>query len=225
MQLQGGVQPFASAGGPRSGRRSLQVLASKAGRKEQQNAPQQQAVTRRELQLAALVAAGAVFAPQPAQAGFKKELKKKKVPIEDYTDIGNGLKIYETAVGRGAEVKAGTDVTVHFDCKYRGIDVVSSRQARLLGGNRTVAEPLEFVAGETVAAAKARKVSESAGGLFSGGGGPRAPPALSTAVIGMRVGGKRSVMVPPELGFGDQGEQEIPPGATFELQIEVLGVK
>ena len=29
---------------------------------------------------------------------------------------------------------------MHFDCIYRGIDVVSSRQARLLGGNRTISE-------------------------------------------------------------------------------------
>ena len=44
-------------------------------------------------------------------------------------------------------------------------------------------------------------------------------------VRGMRVGGKRSVIVTPELGFGDRGEQEIEPGATFELQIELLSVK
>ena len=31
-------------------------------------------------------------------------------------------------------------MTVHYDCKYRGIDVVSSRSARMLGGNRSVAE-------------------------------------------------------------------------------------
>lgn len=29
-------------------------------------------------------------------------------------------------------------------------------------------------------------------------------------------------MVPPELGYGAQGEQEIGPNQTFELQIEVL---
>ena len=44
-------------------------------------------------------------------------------------------------------------------------------------------------------------------------------------LMGMRVGGKRSVIVTPELGFGDRGEQEIEPGATFELQIELLSVK
>jgi hypothetical protein len=29
---------------------------------------------------------------------------------------------------------------VHFDCLYRGIDAVSSRYARTLGGNRTIAQ-------------------------------------------------------------------------------------
>ena len=35
---------------------------------------------------------------------------------------------------------------------------------------------------------------------------------------------QRTVKVPPELGYGDRGEQEIPPGATFDLLIEVLRV-
>ena len=87
-------------------------------------------------------------------------------------------------------------------------------------------QPLEFQAGDNVATlGVARRVGESAGGLFSGQSGPRPPPALSTSVVGMRVGGKRSVIVTPELGFGDRGEQEIEPGATFELQIELLSVK
>lgn len=33
---------------------------------------------------------------------------------------------------------------VHFDCLYKGIDVASSRSARLLGGNRTIAEVHTF---------------------------------------------------------------------------------
>ena len=40
----------------------------------------------------------------------------------------------------------------------------------------------------------------------------------------MRVGGVRSVMVTPELGYGDKGEQEIGPGESFEMKIEVLDV-
>lgn len=60
---------------------------------------------------------------------------------------------------------------------------------------------------------------ESAGGLYAGGG-VKPPPALSQAVIGMRAGGKRSVLVPAELGYGSRGEQEIPPNCEqFELQV------
>ncbi|KAG7672634.1 putative Peptidyl-prolyl cis-trans isomerase FKBP18, chloroplastic [Nannochloris sp. 'desiccata'] len=160
-----------------------------------------------------------------AQAiGFKKELKKKKIPIEQYSELANGLKYYDLTTGSGKIITPGTDVTVHYDCIFRGIDVVSSRSARLLGGNRTVAEPFQFLAGEAINAKSVKPVGDSAGGLFSGMGGPKAPPALSTAVVGMKVGGIRSVIVPPELGYGDVGEQEIGPGQTFEMKIEVLEV-
>jgi len=36
---------------------------------------------------------------------------------------------------------------------------------------------------------------------------------------------QRSVMVTPQLGYGEKGQEEIPPGATFEMQIEVLEIQ
>lgn len=36
---------------------------------------------------------------------------------------------------------------------------------------------------------------------------------------------QRSVIVPPEEGYGKQGLLEIPPNATFELQVQVLSVR
>jgi FKBP-type peptidyl-prolyl cis-trans isomerase len=33
------------------------------------------------------------------------------------------------------------------------------------------------------------------------------------------------VIVPPELGYGKQGEQEIGPNTTFELRIELLAAE
>ena len=35
---------------------------------------------------------------------------------------------------------------------------------------------------------------------------------------------QRSIIVPPELGYGKEGLQEIPPNGTFELEIELLSV-
>lgn len=123
-------------------------------------------------------------------------------------------------------VQQGNIVTVHFDCMYKSLDVVSSRSARLLGANRSIAEPVEFTAGLGVASGGGKQpLGDSAGGLFSGASGPKPPKALSQAVLGMKAGGKRSVIVPPELGYGKQGLLEIPPNATFELQVQVLSVK
>ncbi|GBF96750.1 peptidyl-prolyl cis-trans isomerase chloroplastic [Raphidocelis subcapitata] len=183
---------------------------------------------RRDLALLGLAAAVAAPLARPENAvaaGFKKELKKRKVPVEDYTpQEASGLRIYDLQQGRGAEIKPGDTVTVHFDCLYRGIDAVSSRYARTLGGNRTVAEPVDFVAGEYVTGQVLKQAGDSAGGLFSGSSGPKPPQALSKAVIGMKPGGKRSVLVDvPELGY-PKGNQEIPAGEPFELKIEVLSV-
>ncbi|KAL6752643.1 hypothetical protein V8C86DRAFT_2751226 [Haematococcus lacustris] len=160
-----------------------------------------------------------------ANVGFTKELKKRRLSPDDYTNNeAVGLPVVELEAGRGQAVKLQDRVVVHYDCIYRGVDVVSSRSARLLGGNRTIAEPYEFVVGQPVLGNQAKKGYEGAGGLFSGSSGPKPPPALSKAVLGMKRGGRRSILVDkPELGY-PAGEQEIPDGATFELKVEVLDV-
>jgi len=44
--------------------------------------------------------------------------------------------------------------------------------------------------GEPVSAIGVKKINDAANGLFSGQSGVKPPPALSTAVIGMKTGGK-----------------------------------
>ena len=63
------------------------------------------------------------------------------------------------------------------------------------------------------------------GGLFSGASGPKPPPALFLAMEGMREGGRRSVLVPADVGYDDVGCNEIPPDAdSITLDIELIGV-
>nr|AEZ49871.1 FK506 binding protein [Dunaliella salina] len=192
-------------------------------------APHHHALTRRDtalLSLCSVAAAAILDQPSASAVGFTNKLKKRKLTEDDYAmseDVG--LRIVELEEGSGNErIKAGDKATVHYDCTFRGIDAVSSRAARLLGGNRIIAEPYEFVVGEPVLGMALKKVDADTGGggLFSGGSGPQPPQALSKAPIGMKRGGKRSVLVDiPELGY-PKGMLEIPAGATFELKVEVL---
>ncbi len=51
-------------------------------------------------------------------------------------------------------------------------------------------------------------------------------PGMETAVRGMRVGGKRTVIIPSSLGYGHRGAgSDIPPNSALVFEIELLRVR
>ena len=59
-------------------------------------------------------------------------------------------------------------------------------------------QPVEFIAGQSAGSGGVKQpAGEGAGGLFSGASGPKPPPALAQAVLGMKPGGKVSLGLNP----------------------------
>ncbi|PSS19883.1 Peptidyl-prolyl cis-trans isomerase [Actinidia chinensis var. chinensis] len=164
-----------------------------------------------------------IWVPQPSQA--RERRGRRTIPLEDYlTASADGLKYYDIVEGKGPVAEKGSTVQVHFDCLYRGVTAVSSRESKLLAGNRIIAQPYEFKVGAPPGKERKRDFVDNPNGLFSAQAAPKPPPAMYTVTEGMKVGGKRTVIVPPEAGYGQKGMSEIPPGATFELNLELLQV-
>jgi len=44
-------------------------------------------------------------------------------------------------------------------------------------------------------------------------------------VVGMKVGGKRKLVIPPELGYGSQAQASIPANSTLVFEVELVSVQ
>nr|GMD41990.1 peptidyl-prolyl cis-trans isomerase FKBP18, chloroplastic [Ipomoea batatas] len=86
--------------------------------------------------------------PQPLLA--RERRNRKNIPLEDYQTTSDGLKYYDLVEGSGPVAEKGSTVQVHFDCVYRGITAVSSRESKLLAGNRIIAQVICFYCSLTI---------------------------------------------------------------------------
>ena len=112
------------------------------------------------------------------------------------TPLPSDLEVTELAEGDGAEATAGSTVRVH----YVGVAHSTGEE---FDASYNRGEPLQFRLG--------------VGQVISG---------WDTGVQGMKVGGRRQLVIPPHLGYGDRGAGGvIKPGETLIFVVDLVDVR
>jgi FKBP-type peptidyl-prolyl cis-trans isomerase len=114
-------------------------------------------------------------------------------------EMPNGLKYTDTKTGDGAIAAAGNKVSVH----YTGWLYKNDAKGAKFDSSVDRGQPFQFTLG--------------AHQVIAG---------WDQGVAGMKVGGKRTLIIPPELGYGARGAGGvIPANATLIFDVELLGVQ
>ncbi len=111
------------------------------------------------------------------------------------------IDITDVKVGEGDQAQAGHHVTVHYTGWLFDENAPDNKGAKF-DSSRDRDEPFEFPLG--------------AGRVIKG---------WDAGVQGMKVGGQRTLVIPPEMGYGQRGAGSvIPPNSTLIFDVELLGV-
>ena len=115
-----------------------------------------------------------------------------------FQTLPSGLQYDDITPGTGEQAKDGAHVKVH----YTGWLWQDGVAGRKFDSSKDRGQPFDFPLG--------------AGHVIRG---------WDEGVAGMKVGGTRQLLIPPEMGYGARGAGGvIPPNATLLFEVELLGV-
>jgi peptidylprolyl isomerase len=124
---------------------------------------------------------------------------KKQEKASKMTKTPSGLQYEDTVVGTGASPKPGQTCVMH----YTGWLWENEAKGKKFDSSVDRGQPFEFQIG--------------VGMVIKG---------WDEGVATMKVGGKRTLIIPAELGYGARGAGGvIPPNATLMFDVELLGLK
>jgi FKBP-type peptidyl-prolyl cis-trans isomerase len=113
------------------------------------------------------------------------------------TTTASGLKYRDVTVGTGATVNAGQQVAVHYSgCLTSGVKFDQNSEPQ---------SPVVRTLGATP---------------------PQLIEGFEEGLIGMKVGGRRQLVIPPELAYGSTGSPPaIPPDATLVFTVDLVATQ
>jgi peptidylprolyl isomerase len=114
-----------------------------------------------------------------------------------FTTLSDGVMVHDDTVGSGPVAESGQTVIVN----YTGWLYVNGQKGQKFDSSYDHGKPFSFVLDN--------------GQVIAG---------WDAGVQGMKVGGERTLIIPPDQGYGDQGAgNAIPPGATLIFDVKLLG--
>ena len=141
--------------------------------------------------------AAIALAALPVCADEKEKTEKKGE--SKMQRLPSGLQYEDTKAGTGAQPKTGQTCVMH----YTGWLWENGAKGAKFDSSVDRGKPFEFPLGQ--------------GAVIKG---------WDEGVATMKVGGKRTLLIPPALGYGARGAGGvIPPNATLLFEVELLGVK
>lgn len=148
-----------------------------------------------------------------------------KLPSMFFTGLTSALLaavLFLTACGNDGDNAQETSVTQPSDVEFpEGLEVTQLRDGtgrQLSSGDLVQVEYVGFLEDGTAFDSSAGRAPLS----FKMGAG-QVIPGLDEGLKGMNVGGKRELLIPPELAFGERGAGEaIPPNATIRFEAELV---
>jgi peptidylprolyl isomerase len=124
--------------------------------------------------------------------------------------LESGLRYLDDSLGIGKEVEPNDLITIHFE-GWTIADTANlfgnwsgdqQRSMNIIGNSKVRNQPVKFVLGTN---------------SFIKG--------CDEAILGMRVGGKRTIIIPSDLAYGKQGMGPIPPNTDLKLVVELLDTR
>ena len=104
--------------------------------------------------------------------------------------------------GTGNEAGAGRQVTVHYT-GWLYDQAKADHKGKKFDSSKDSGQPFDFTLG-----------------------GREVLPGWDEGVAGMKVGGKRTLTIPPQMGYGSRGAgSDIPPNSTLLFEVELLDVR
>lgn len=148
-----------------------------------------------------MLMASALMIAMLAMTGCKADSKtstKETAMTQNVTELIKK----DTVIGEGREAEAGFNVTVHYTGWLYDPSKTDGKGAKF-DSSLDRHEPFVF---------------------FLGGG--QVIQGWDEGFAGMKVGGKRTLIIPPHMGYGVHGAGGvIPPNATLIFDVELLGIK